>query len=156
MTRNILVKIIAVPTGYAVAVTAHAFHNTVGGLIGGLEGLAVGTVMDYLGYTVMLIFIIWMIVTERNILKRHLHDEVVNGRMSQKQYNTATSFIQANALFAALTSGTFLPTSRFYQVCGELAHKKEQLAKLGDESGNTIIIEKLRAELTQLAPRAKA
>ncbi|HET9911599.1 MAG TPA: PrsW family intramembrane metalloprotease [Anaerolineales bacterium] len=156
MTRNVLVKIIAVPTGYAIAVTTHAFHNTFGGLIGGLEGLAAGAVVDYMGYAVMLAFIIWMIVTERNILKKHLRDEVVNGRMSQQQYNTATSFFQANAHLSALTSGTFLPTSRFYQVCGELAHKKEQLAKLGDESGNTAIIEKLRAEMTQLAPRARA
>jgi hypothetical protein len=124
-------------------------------LIGGLEGLAAGTLMDYVGYAVMLAFIIWMIVTERNILKKHLRDEVTNGRMSQQQYNTATSFFQANAHLSALTSGTFLPTSRFYQVCGELAHKKEQLAKLGDESGNTAIIEKLRAEMVQLSPRAR-
>jgi len=156
MTRNVLVKIIAVPTGYAVAVTAHAFHNTFSGLIGGLEGLAAGTLVDYLGYAVMLVFIIWMIVTERNLLKKHLRDEVANGRISPQQYRTATSFFQANAHLTALTSGTFLPTSRFYQVCGELAHKKEQLAKLGDESGNTMIIEKLRAELAQLAPQARA
>lgn len=156
MTRNVLVKIIAVPTGYAVAVVAHAFHNTFSGLIGGLEGLAAGTFVDYMGYVVMLAFIIWMVVTERNILKKHLRDEVANGRISQKQYNTAASFFQTNAHLSALTSGTYLPTSRFYQVCGELAHKKEQLAKLGDESGNTVIIEELRAELTQLAPRAKA
>jgi len=155
MSRNVLVKIIAVPTGYAIAVTTHAFHNTFGGLIGGLEGLAAGTLMDYVGYAVMLAFIIWMIVTERNILKKHLRDEVTTGRMSQQQYNTATSFFQANAHLSALTSGTFLPTSRFYQVCGELAHKKEQLAKLGDESGNTVIIEKLRAEMVQLSPRAR-
>jgi RsiW-degrading membrane proteinase PrsW (M82 family) len=155
MTRNVLVKIIAVPTGYALAVTAHAFHNTFSGLIGGLEGLAAGTFVDYMGYAVMLIFIIWMIVTERNILKKHLREEVTDGRMTPQQYSTATSFFQANAHFSALTSGTFLPTSRFYQVCGELAHKKEQLTKLGDESGNTAIIEKLRAEMVQLAPRAR-
>jgi hypothetical protein len=57
---------------------------------------------------------------------------------------------------AALTSGTFRSTSRFYQVLGELAHKKEQLQKLGDERGNTQIIQRLRAEMTQLAPVAKA
>jgi hypothetical protein len=45
-------------------------------------------------------------------------------------------------------------TARFYQVCGELAHKKEQLKKLGDENGNTVIIEKLRTELAALAPQA--
>ncbi|HEX2995365.1 MAG TPA: PrsW family intramembrane metalloprotease [Anaerolineales bacterium] len=155
MSRNVLVKIIAVPVGYAVAVTAHAFHNTFGSLIGGLEGFALGTLVDYMGYAVMLIFIIWMIVTERNILKKHLRDEVANGRITPQQYNTAASFFQTSAYMSALSSGTLRPTSRFYQVCGELAHKKEQLAKMGDEGGNQAIIEKLRAELTQLAPQAR-
>jgi hypothetical protein len=57
---------------------------------------------------------------------------------------------------AALTSGTFRSTSRFYQVLGELAHKKEQRSRVGEEKGNTQIIEKLRGELMQLAPQAKA
>ena len=156
MARNVLVKIIAVPTGFAIAVTAHAFHNTFSGLIGGFEGLLAGTLVDYVGYAVMLLFIIWMIVYERNVLKRHLHEEVAHGRISPKQYATATSFFQTNAHLSALTSGTFRSTSRFYQVCGELAHKKEQLVKMGDESGNVKIIESLRAELTQLGPQAKA
>ena len=156
MTHNVLVKLIAVPTGYGIAVMAHAFHNTFSGLIGGLGGLLAGTFVDYVGYTAMLIFIIWMIVYERNLLKRNLHEELANGRISQQQYNTATSFFQTNAHFSALTSGSFRSTSRFYKVCGELAHKKEQLAKMGDEGGNAKIIENLRAELMQLAPQAKA
>jgi protease PrsW len=156
MTRNVFVKIIAVPTGYAIAVVAHAFHNTFSGLIGGVEGLLAGTFVDYLGYAVMLIFVIWMVVYERNILKRNLQEEVTNGLISQKQYHSATSFFQTNAHLSALTSGTFRSTARFYQVCGELAHKKEQLTKIGDEGGNMKIIENLRAELTQLGPQARA
>ena len=155
MTRNVLVKFIAIPTGYAIAVTSHAFHNTFSGLIGGFEGFVAGTFVDYLGYAVMLIFIVWMVVYERNILKKNLHDELANGLISIQQYHRATSFFQANAHIAALTSGTFRSTARFYQVCGELAHKKEQLAKIGEESGNTEIIENLRAELMHLAPQAK-
>ncbi|HSL30157.1 MAG TPA: PrsW family intramembrane metalloprotease [Anaerolineales bacterium] len=156
MTRNVVVKLIAVPTGYAIAVVAHAFHNTFSGLIGGVEGLLAGTFVDYIGYAAMFVFVVWMVVYERNMLKRHLHEELTSGRISQKQYNTATSFFQANAHLSAFTAGSFRSTSRFYQVCGELAHKKEQLAKLGDEAGNTGIIENLRAELMQLAPQAKA
>jgi RsiW-degrading membrane proteinase PrsW (M82 family) len=156
MSRNVLVKIIAVPTGYAIAVTAHAFHNTFSGLIGGVQGFVAGTFVDYLGYAAMIVFIIWMIAYERNILKRNLRDEVTNGLISQKQYTSATSFFQTNAHLSALSSGTFRSTARFYQVCGELAHKKEQLSRLGDENGNTKIIETLRAELTQLGPQARA
>jgi len=156
MTRNVPVKLIAIPTGYAIAVTSHAFHNTFSGLIGGFSGFVAGTFVDYIGYAVMLIFIIWMVVYERNILRKNLREELTSGLISIKQYDSATSFFQTNAHLTALTSGTFRSTARFYQVCGELAHKKEQLSRMGEESGNTKIIETLRAELGQLGPQAKA
>lgn len=155
MSRNTLVKILAVPAGYVTAVFLHAFHNTFSGLIGGFNGLIAGTFVDYLGYAFMLVFIIWIIVHERNILKSNLREEVIKGYISEKQYMSAISFFQTNAHLAALTSGSYIKTARFYQVCGELAHKKEQLAKLGEERGNTRIIEQLRSELVALAPVAK-
>lgn len=154
--RNMLVKIIAVPAGYTVAVLLHAFHNTFSSVIRGGGGFILGLIADYIGYAFMFGFIIWMIIHERNILKRQLVEEVNSGAISRGQYNTAISFFQTNARLAALTSGTLRSTSRFYQVLGELAHKKEQFAKLGDEGGNLQIIEKLRTEMTQLAPAAKA
>jgi RsiW-degrading membrane proteinase PrsW (M82 family) len=156
LSRNLLVKIIAVPAGYTAAVMAHAFHNTFSSLIGGGGGFVLGLIADYLGYALMLAFIIWMIAHERNILKKNLRDEVTNGSISQQQYSTAISFFQTSAHLSALTSGSFSSTRRFYQVLGELAHKKEQLANIGDEGGNARIIEQLRGELVQLAPLAKA
>lgn len=156
MSKNVLVKIIAVPAGYVVAVLTHSFHNTFGSLVGGEGGFFLGLLADYFGYFVMTVFIIWMIVHERNILKRHLAEEVNRGAITKKQYDTAISFFQFNAHLSALTSGSFGPTKRFYQVLGELAHKKEQLAKVGEEAGNTKIIEQYRAELMRLAPLAKA
>lgn len=156
LSKNILVKIIAVPAGYGIAVITHAFHNTFGGLIGGVEGLLAGTFVDYLGYAIMFGFVVWMVFHERGILKRHLVEEVKNGAITPNQYNTAISFFQINAHLSALTSGSFASTKRFYQVLGELAHKKEQLAKVGEETGNTRLIEQYRAELVKLAPLAKA
>ena len=155
MNRSFLVKIIAVLGGFATAVLAHSFHNTFGSMIGGIEGLALGTLVDWAGWFFMLLFIIWMIVHERNILKRHLVEEVNSGLISPAQYRTVLSFAQSGARLNALTSGSYFATTRFYQVCGELAHKKEQYAKLGEERGNSGIIEKLRGELTRLASQAK-
>ena len=155
MSRNMLVKIIAVPAGYTVAVLTHAFHNTFSSLIGGAGGFFAGLLADYLGYAIMLAFVIWMIFHERNLLKKNLREEVANGSISQRQYDTAISFFQTNAHLTALTSGSFGSTRRFYQVLGELAHKKEQLTKVGDERANSRIIERLRGELVQLAPMAK-
>ena len=156
MSRSTLLRVIAVPSGYITAVLMHAFHNTFSTVIGGEGGFLIGLIADYFGFAIMFGFVIWLITRERNILKRQLVDEVNNGLLSSKQYNSAISFFQTNVHLAALTSGSFRATSRFYQVCGELAHKKEQLARLGDEGGNMKIIEALRAELVQLAPLAKA
>jgi RsiW-degrading membrane proteinase PrsW (M82 family) len=155
LNRNPLVKVLAVPAGYTVAVAAHAFHNTFGSVIGGVSGFIAGTVVDYMGYAFMVTFIIWLIVRERNILKKQLREEVEKGYMSPRQYVSALSFFQTSAYLSALTSRTFLKTARFYQVCGELAHKKEQFAQLGEERGNTRIIEQLRSELLALSPMAK-
>lgn len=156
LNHNVLVKLIAVPAGYTVAVMTHAFHNTFSSLIGGGGGFLLGLLADYLGYAMMLAFIIWMIIHERNILKRQLVEEVKNGLISPQQYDSAISFFRTNTLLSALTSGTFRQTTRFYQVCGELAHKKEQLVRMGEERGNSSTITQLRGELVQLAPRAKA
>jgi hypothetical protein len=156
LSKNLAVKIIAVPAGYSVAVLTHAFHNTFSSVIGGMGGFFLGLLADYIGYAFMLGFIIWMIVHERNILKRHLVEEMQTGLISPQQYNSAISFFQTGPHLAAMSSGTFGTTKRFYQVLGELAHKKEQLARVGEEGGNTNIIAQYRAELAQLAPVAKA
>ncbi|MGE5465149.1 MAG: PrsW family intramembrane metalloprotease, partial [Syntrophothermus sp.] len=155
ISPNTFIKFIAVPVGFATAVFAHAFHNTFSGLIGGLGGFIAGTAVDYLGYAFMLAFVVWMIVHERDILRRQLPEEVEKGYLTQRQYLSALSFFQTNAYLSALMSGTFRKTARFYQVCGELAHKKEQFRRLGDERGNTRTIEALRSELVALSRVAK-
>ena len=38
-------------------------------------------------------------------------------------------------------------TRRFYQQCAELAYKKHQLHKMGNEGGNVAIVERLRIDL---------
>jgi len=155
MSRSVAVKFIAAPAGYMTAVLTHAFHNTFSTVIGGAGGFFLGIFADYVGYAFMLGFVIWVISRERSILKKQLVEEVTSGAISRQQFNSAVSFFQIGSHLAALASGSFRVTKRFYQVCGELAHKKEQLAKLGDEGGNMKIIERLRAELLQLAPVVK-
>ena len=70
---------------------------------------------------------------------------------------TGTSlFAQTGARLRALGCGRFLATRRFYHLCGKLAHKKQQLARLGDEDGTAQLIEGVRDELRRLAPEAMA
>lgn len=148
LNKNIFIKIIAPIAGLAVAIFIHAFHNTIGNFFYGLSGLGVTIFFDVIGYALMFGFIIWMIVHERNIVKRQLVEEVSTGLITQAQYQKALS---PWTLTVAGLSGR--ATSRFYHSLGELAHKKEQLLKHGDEKGNTAIIETLRRELAVLAPQ---
>ncbi|MEK6753979.1 MAG: PrsW family intramembrane metalloprotease [Chloroflexota bacterium] len=150
LNRNTLIKIVAPFVGLGIAISIHAFHNTFGSLIGGGEGLIIGSLIDWLGWALMFGFIIWMIVYERNIVKKQLLEEVSAGVISQAQYQKALS---PWTLTTAGLSGR--ATSRFYHACGELAHKKEQLKKLGDEGGNAAIVESLRMELASLAPQVR-
>lgn len=154
--KNVLIKIIAPIIGYFLAVFAHSFHNTSLVFVSGLGSLALIILVEWFGFLLLLGFIFWMVRHEQGLLKKHLREEVANGLISETQYKTAVSFFQFGARTSALSAGVYRATDRFYQVCGELAHKKEQLKKFGDERGNLSIIEKLRAEITTLGPKAKA
>jgi hypothetical protein len=155
MNRNVLVKLAAPVIGYFLAVFAHAFHNTAVIFVTGLGSLALVILLEWGSWLLFLGFIIWMIRHEQGLLKKHLREEVSNGLISEAQYKTAVSFFQFSARMAALSGGAYRATDHFYQYLGELAHKKEQLTKFGDERGNAAIIEKLRGNITSLAPQAK-
>ncbi len=152
INKNILVKIISIPMGYGFAVFAHAFHNSFSDLIGGVGGLVLGSLVDWFGWFMMAIFIIVIILRERELMKRQLTGEVTSGVISQAQYQRSLSPLTMSTAF--FTGG--FTAMRFYQACGELAHKKEQLQKLGEERGNTAIIQSLRSQLMALSPRVRA
>jgi RsiW-degrading membrane proteinase PrsW (M82 family) len=146
LNRNILIKIIATLGGFGVAVFAHFLHNSLTFLTAGW----LVTLSDWFGWFVMGLFIIWMIYHERTLLMKHLREEVTSGVLSEAQFQKALSPL---TLSIAGLSGR--ASSRFFLTCGELAHKKEQFARLGEEGGNSAIIESLRKELAALGPQVK-
>jgi RsiW-degrading membrane proteinase PrsW (M82 family) len=151
MNKSLLVRLIAVPLGFGVAVLAHAFHNSVGNVIEGVEGRVVGTAFDWFGWALMFVFIMFMIGRERALVQRHMQEEVSAGLITDAQLRRALSPMTMT------TAGWSGPaTARFYQAIGELAHKKEQYTRLGDEGGNLAIIDTLRHELSALSPQVRA
>jgi RsiW-degrading membrane proteinase PrsW (M82 family) len=152
LSRNTLVKITAPFLGWSAAVFTHSIHNTLASLLSGTGGLLVGTIVDWSGWFFMLLVIVWAVFSEKRSITRQLSEEVRLGLITSEQYRIACSaWAQNIARLNALTSGGYAKTNRFYQACAELAHKKQQREKLGEEGGNTIIIERLRAELASLA-----
>lgn len=154
MNRNTLVKVAAPLIGWFVAVSTHALHNTMASLLQGVVGRNIGLAWDWAGWLFMFLFIVYMIDREQKTLSSHLSEEVGLGVISNQQYQIACSArSQTNARFEALSRGQYRDTARFYQLCGELSHKKDQFARLGDEGGNQRIIHALRTELSDLSVR---
>ncbi len=157
LTRHPVMKIAAPLLGWSAAVFTHSLHNTLSDLLTGAEGLLVGTLVDWTGWGAMLLVIVWATRREGRYLNLHLKEEADMGLISPSQYRTACSaWHQWLARLSALPAGGYRTTSRFYQVCAELAHKKEQYHGVGDEEGNAVIIIQLRDELVELAPQARS
>lgn len=153
LNRNWAVKILAPLMGLAVAMFTHAFHNTMATFLDGLEGLAIGALVDWTGWVFMFIVIIFATRHEGMYIKRYLSAEVQAGTITPAHLRTASSaWLQMFARIASIFTGKFGKTVKFYQACGEYAHKRQQYAKLGDESGNVAIIKELRQKLSELAP----
>ncbi|MFH2101937.1 MAG: PrsW family intramembrane metalloprotease [Chloroflexota bacterium] len=158
LNRSWFIKILAPLAGFSLAMFTHGMHNTLAVFITGtLPGDIIFSALDWSGWFFMFLFILYVTWHERKLMHAHLWEEVQAGRIDQTQYRTASSaWVQMSARVAALFSGRYLKTARFYQVCGELAHKKNQLQRLGDEAGNQATIRRLQEELAGLAPLARA
>lgn len=154
--RSGTIKIIAPLIGLGIAMFTHAFHNTLASVVGGIGGLALGSLIDWTGWLFMLGIIIWATWKEKQYLTRYLTAEVQAGMLSPAHLRTASSaWLQMFARIASLFNGKYGKTVRFYQVCGEYAHKRQQYATLGDEAGNLAILQNLRTEMKTLAPYAQ-
>ncbi|HTX92001.1 MAG TPA: PrsW family intramembrane metalloprotease [Anaerolineales bacterium] len=156
LNRNWGVKILAPILGLAVAMFTHAIHNTVSTLFTGFGGFLFLTGLDWTGWFFMFIVILWATWREQVYLKKFLASEVQAGIITQEHLRTASSaWLQMFARTAAIFRGKYRDTARFFQVCGEYAHKRQQYATMGDEGGNLSVIQQLRAEMAVLAPRAQ-
>ncbi len=157
LTKNSGLKFIYPMVGWAVAVGMHALHNTLASLLTGTRGLLVSTLFDWSGWFFMVLFILWAIRRIQQRIKTYLKDEIELGVISAKQYRTACSaWAQSMTRLVAVFNGRYRTTSRFYNLAGDLAHKKYQRVNLGEEGGNSERIRDIRQQLAELAPLALA
>ncbi|MBN2145929.1 MAG: PrsW family intramembrane metalloprotease [Anaerolineales bacterium] len=153
LNRSWFVKIVAPLIGFVLSMLTHSFHNLLASLLQGLGGLALGTFLDWSGWLVMFIFVLWAVYRDQRTIVNQLREEVALGIIKPAHFKTASSaWRQSIARTGALFNGRYRNTARFYQLIAELAHKKQQRLTLGEEGGNTVIIDRLRAELARLAP----
>ncbi|MEN8173256.1 MAG: PrsW family intramembrane metalloprotease, partial [Chloroflexota bacterium] len=125
LNRSPMMKILLPIIGWSFAVGTHATHNAIASLFSGTGGLIIGTILDWLGWSVMIAIIIWALYREKQWIKNYLADEIALETISQSQYDVACSALsQGQARLNALFSGHYRSTKRFYQLCAELAYKK--------------------------------
>jgi RsiW-degrading membrane proteinase PrsW (M82 family) len=151
--KNILLKLLIPALGLMAAMIAHGIHN---GLVTfGIVGLPLAVLADWFGILGVFVVILVSLYYEAKWIKQYLSEEVQLGTLTAAQAATAGSFSgRIGSNFASLGGGLggWWKTRRFYQQCSELAYKKHQLNKMGDEGGNLALIEKLRAEVRGLSP----
>lgn len=151
-SRNPVVKFSAPILGWMVGVALHALHNGMAVMVAqDVGGFVALLLTDWLGWIFAFAIVIWQLFRERRWVRTLLSEEVEKGIITRDQLAKAGS-LRARIGMWFRFRGRNHPTRRFYQLCAELAQKKRQLAQLGDEGGNTIIIAELRGELARLAP----
>ncbi len=141
--------------GYVTAIALHAFHNLLGSV--GIPLLCfVGSAIDWIGFLGMFAFILYLIWREGKIMREELAEEVQRGHLTRPQYDTAVSVIgQLGARWGALAGGRWRSGAHFYDLLGELAFKKHQLARLGPEQEQHAAarIEMLRGQIAGLSSK---
>ena len=153
LNQNKLIKIGAPLLGLSIAMFTHSLHNSLLTFLSGWVGLVAAAVVAWSGWLFMFGFIIYLNLREKRWMTEFLREEVDLCTITPVQYQIACSFFgQTAARFSALFNGRYRGTARFYQLCGELSHKKRQFANFGDETGNSEEISALRGELTALSP----
>lgn len=150
--KNIFLKLLLPLIGLMCAIAAHSLHNSLVSF--GLIGFPFAVVADWLGVLGVLMVALVSLYHEASWINKYLAEEVQLGTLTAKQAATVASFggrISNN--FSSLGSGVgqWWRTRHFYQQCSELAYKKHQLAKMGNEGGTQPIIDKLRAEVRGLS-----
>jgi hypothetical protein len=153
--KNILLKMLFPLLGLGGAMFAHGLHN---GLVTfGIVGLPFAVLADWFGVLGVFVVALVSLYHEAGWIRTYLVEEVQLGNLTAAQARIVGSFTgRLSVRFTALTDGGFgkwWRTGRFYQQCAELAYKKHQFAKMGDEGGNRATIEKLRGEVRQLSPQ---
>lgn len=133
--------------GYAAAVLVHTLHNA----LVGQELCLFGFLLDWGGVLLLFLMVILSWRSERRIMGEYLQEEVQLGFMTQAQYDAIRRRRPAAGTRQAGGAARDRRLERdIRRTATELAFKKYQLARVGDEGHNSRIINSLRRQLQEL------
>lgn len=150
--RSWALKIALPLLGLIAAMVAHGLHNLLVSV--SPLGFPFAVLADWMGAVGVLLVAIVSLIHEARWIKKYLADEVRRGTLSAAQAATASSFSgRILASWGAVGGGLgrWHKNRKFYKECAELAYKKHQFEKMGEEGRNSQIIAKLRREVAELS-----
>lgn len=148
MSKKTFIKIVAPIIGFGMAIFMHFLHNYTASLAGEDFGLRLMFAIDWFGWLFMLILLGISVAIERRWIRTQLEDEVKSGLLTAQQARIAGSPRLRNLAALRAPAGKRAATRRFYTACVEMAFKKQQRAKMGEElHNNTAIIKGYRNEI---------
>ncbi len=152
LTRNWFIRLAAPAAGQAAAILAHAIHNLFTSLFGSPVGFAFTTFIDWVGWFLMVLFILIILLIEGQQIKKYLKPEVIRGTLTEEHYQQSSSALKL--LFhriLALFEGNYRQQTQLYRTAAELAIKLHHLERFGDEQGNIEMVDALREKLSLLS-----
>ncbi len=152
LNRNTIVKLVSPALGFGAAISAHALHNILASAFQSPSGLFFTTALDWIGWFMMLGFILLVMLVERHKIKKYLQPEIEKGTLTKPQYDNAYSiFSILGERIKAIFKGNYIKTTRFYRTEAELALKKNLKDRLGEEQDKGHGIKNLRNQLKELS-----
>jgi RsiW-degrading membrane proteinase PrsW (M82 family) len=148
--HSTIAKVTLITSGLLLAMVGHFIHNAAVTLVEVTDGASFSLALINYGALVGVMVLLWLIApwVDRARLRQYLRDEVP-AVLSASLYQALCS----RRSYRQLThlGWTRPQQQQLRQVTAELAQKKLQLLKMGDEQGNQAEIVQLRATLASLA-----
>jgi len=146
--KSWVIKIIAPTLGWIIGVTIHSIHNMIATLSQGPFGLILGTTFDWLGWSLMFVFILVVILRERKLIQDIMLKETDLFTTYQPWFESVTQFgKRLNYRIKFLGTKKFRTYNKFLQLTAEMAHKLHQEKTIERKSRYKKNILDLRSEL---------
>jgi len=152
LNQNRIVRFTAPFIGLGLAMASHAIHNILATFFQGIGGISFSTIIDWIGWLMMLGFIFIAMRIEQSDLVINLKDEVELQNLTNSQYQTAVSGLKvSSSRIKSIFQGNYQKTTLLYRTAAKLALKKKQFKRLGDEKDNVATIKALREAVRNLS-----
>ena len=151
-SRDRLIQVFVIAGGLLLAIMGHLIHNAAATLVEVTNGTSFGLAFVNYGALAFVMCLLWLVagIIDRRRLKHHLQEEVP--AVIPIEVYQAICDRRCRAKLTQLR----IPRSahkQLLQLAGELAQKKLQFTKMGDEGGNSAEIYRLRSALREFVRR---